>query len=264
MNLFRRFQTSDKKDNRDIKQSFEIEENKRLTTKTWSLRLKGDVSEITKAGQFVNISIPGKYLRRPISVSRYFTREKELNLLYNVVGEGTALLSEMKAGSVLDLLIGLGNGFSIPSDISHPVLLGGGIGAAPLLQLAFDLMENGVKPQVILGYNTAKDSWGMEKELRDSGIVCYVSTVDGSAGVKGFVTDVIEEKNIKYDYFYACGPLPMLRSLSSLPVEGQLSLECRMGCGFGACMCCSLETTKGMKRICKEGPVFKKSELIWK
>ena len=249
---------------REIRKFFTIEENKPLNAKTWALRLKGDISEISASGQFVNIAIPNKFLRRPISVSRYYTKERDLYLLYNVVGEGTLILSGMKPGQELDLLVGLGNGFSIPEDILHPVLLGGGIGAAPLFQLAYDLMLNGIKPQVVLGYNSAKDSWGMEKDLREIGITCYVATVDGSLGTKGFVTDVIKEKNISFDYFYACGPLPMLKALMELPTEGELSLECRMGCGFGACMCCSLETLKGAKRICKDGPVFKKSELLWK
>lgn len=249
---------------KDIKKSFIIEENKTLTAKTRFIRLRGDVSELTAPGQFVNIAIPGKYLRRPISVSRYFTREKGLHLLYNIVGEGTQILSEMKPGTELDILVGLGNGFSIPENITHPILLGGGIGAAPLLQLGYELMANGIKPQVVVGYNTAKDSFGIEKDLRDMGIVTYISTVDGSAGTKGFVTDVIAEKKLNFDYFYACGPMPMLKAVSNLPTEGELSLECRMGCGFGACMCCSLETKNGSRRICMDGPVFKKSELIWK
>lgn len=249
---------------RDINKSLVIEENKQLTSRTWFLRLKGDVSDISAPGQFINIAIPGKYLRRPISVNRYFTREKSLHLLYNVAGEGTDILSKMKPGSELDLLVGLGNGFSIPDEIFHPLILGGGIGAAPLLQLGYDLMANGIKPQAIIGYNTAADSFGIEKDLRDIGIVTYVVTVDGTLGSKGFVTNVIEEKNLKYDYFYACGPLPMLKAISELPVDGELSLESRMGCGFGACMCCTLETNNGAKRICKEGPVFKKSVLIWK
>lgn len=249
---------------RNIRNSFIIEENRQLAARTWLLRLKGDVSELTAPGQFVNISIPGKFLRRPISVNRFFTREKNLHLLYNIAGEGTQLLSEMKPGQVLDLLVGLGNGFSLPENIKHPLMIGGGIGAAPLLQLGYDLIANGVKPLAVVGYNTAKDSVGIEKDLRDMGIMTHVATIDGSAGSKGFVTDLIKEKNLKYDYFYACGPMPMLRAVSDLPVEGEMSLECRMGCGFGVCMCCSLETNKGAKRICKDGPVFKKSELIWK
>lgn len=249
---------------RDIQQIFSIEENIQVSSRTWKLRLRGDVSLLSSPGQFVNLSIPGKYLRRPISVNRYLDREKELVLLYNIAGEGTRILSEMKPGEEINLLIGLGNGFSIPEEIKHPLLLGGGIGAAPLAQLAYDLMENGKVPQVIIGYNTAAESWGMERELREMGIASYVATMDGSAGTKGFVTDAINQHNIVYDYFYACGPLPMLKAISTLPKEGELSLECRMGCGFGVCMCCSLQTTQGNKRICKDGPVFKKEVLIWK
>ena len=253
-----------KEEIRDIKKKFVIEQNKQLSQRTWFIRLKGDVDELTAPGQFVNISIPGKFLRRPISVSRYFTRERGLHLLYNVAGEGTMILSEMKPGTELDLLIGLGNGFSLPENMRRPILLGGGIGAAPLLQLGYDLMANGIKPQVVIGYNNVKDSFGIEKEFRDMGITAYIATIDGSAGTKGFVTDVISEKKLTFDYFYACGPTPMLKSISNLYPDGELSLECRMGCGFGACMCCSLETTKGAKRICMDGPVFKNSELIWK
>lgn len=252
------------KEIRDIRKTFVIEENSKVSSRTWFIRLRGDMSALTSPGQFVNIAIPGKYLRRPISVSRYFTRERDLHLLYNIAGEGTEILSRLKPGAELDVLIGLGNGFSIPENVHHPILLGGGIGAAPLFQLAYDLLSSGKHPEVVIGYNTASESFGIEKDLRDMGIVTYVATVDGSLGTKGFVTDVIKEKNLSFDYFYGCGPMPMLKALSNLPTEGELSLECRMGCGFGACMCCSLETINGTKRICKEGPVFKKSELIWK
>lgn len=259
---------------KEIRKKLLIEENRQLSSRTWFLKLHGDLhSEIEKvesdnnsdrAGQFVNIEIPGKYLRRPISVNRIFTQQKELHLLYNIAGEGTKILSSLPIGTEVDVLIGLGNGFSIPPEITNPLLLGGGIGAAPLFQLAYNLVENGKKPTVVLGYNSKDESWGMEQQLREIGIATYVATLDGSEGTKGFVTDVIAEKELKYDYFYACGPMPMLRALSELPVEGELSLECRMGCGFGACVCCSIETVNGNKRICKEGPVFKKSELIWK
>ena len=249
---------------RDIRKNFKIEENRPVSSRTWLLKLRGDVSDITTAGQFVNIAIPGKYLRRPISVNRFFPDENELHLLYNIAGEGTEILSRINPGEELDILSGLGNGFSIPDDISNPILLGGGIGAAPLLQLAYDLVYQGKHPSVVIGYNTKDESWGMEEELIETGISCFIATLDGSKGVKGFVTDAIKQHDIKFDYFYACGPMPMLRSLSTLPSSGELSLECRMGCGFGACMCCSLETKNGHKRICKEGPVFKKEELIWK
>lgn len=250
--------------NKEILQTFRIEENSQVSSRTWRLRLSGNVDTLSRAGQFVNIAIPGKYLRRPISVNRYLTKEKTLFLLYNLAGEGTEILSRMKPGEELELLTALGKGFSIPSDINHPLLLGGGIGAAPLSQLAYELVENGKMPQVVLGYNTADESWGMERELQELGIATYIATLDGSKGTKGFVTDAIKQQNIKFDYFYACGPMPMLKALSQLDCPGELSLECRMGCGFGACMCCSLETAKGAKRICKDGPVFKKEDLIWK
>lgn len=247
-----------------IRHLLEIEDNRKISSRTWSLKLRGDISEISAAGQFVNIAIPGKYLRRPISVNRYFSRERELYLLYNIAGEGTEILSTLKPGTRLDVLTGLGNGFWIPDGISHPILLGGGIGAAPLSQLAYELVENGIMPQVVIGYNAKDESWGMESELREIGIATFVATIDGSLGTKGFVTDVIKEQNLSFDYFYACGPTPMLKAVAALPADGQISMECRMGCGFGACMCCSVKTTKGNKRICKEGPVFNKEELIWK
>ena len=262
---------------KDIRKFLRIEENRKVSDRTFFLRLREPERESNlvdnlcdtdlplwenfRAGQFVNIAIPGKYLRRPISVSRYFPKEGEIHLYYNIAGEGTRELSEMKPGDTLDILLDLGNGFSIPEGIKKPLLLGGGIGAAPLFQLAYDLIESGVKPRVVLGYNTSGESWGMEKDLQESGIAAFIATVDGSEGTKGFVTDVIREKALDFDYFYACGPMPMLKALMNLPTEGELSLECRMGCGFGACMCCSMETANGPRRICKEGPVFKKSEL---
>ena len=255
----------------DINRNAVIIENHRVSSRTWHLVCRLEVNAKhdpefanMSAGQFVNISIPGKYLRRPISVNRLFSKENELHLLYNIAGEGTKILSEMKPGDEINLLIGLGNGFQVPQNIKHPLLLGGGIGAAPLMELSYQLVANGIIPQVVLGYNTAEESWGMEKELREMGIATYVATVDGTLGTKGFVTDAIKQNNISYDYFFACGPMPMLKAVSALPTDGQLSLECRMGCGFGACMCCSLETKNGNKRICLDGPVFGKNDLIWK
>lgn len=248
----------------NINQKLRVEENRQLTYKTWLMRLSGYYVENPTAGQFVNVAIPGKYLRRPISVHQHFNKEGELFLLYDVAGEGTRELSQIKPGITLDILVGLGNGFSIPNNIEHPLLLGGGIGSAPLYQLALDLVYAGKKPVVVFGFNTKEDVIPGLEGLINEGITTYFVTVDGSLGDKGFVTDVIRERNIKYDYFYACGPMPMLKALSGLPGEGELSLECRMGCGFGACVCCSLETKNGVKRICKEGPVFKKDEVIWK
>lgn len=248
---------------KDIRKIFTVAENKEVAPRTFLMRLKGDVAEESAPGQFVNIAIPGKYLRRPISIHRCLKDENELQLLYKVAGEGTELLSAIAPGEKLDILIPLGNGFSIPDQINSPLLLGGGIGAAPLMQLALDLVSAGKKPQVILGYNTAEESWGMVKELRNLGIATYIATLDGTEGTKGFVTDAIREHDIKFDYFYACGPMPMLKALKDLPQEGEMSLECRMGCGFGACVCCSIQTLQGAKRICKDGPVFKASDLIW-
>lgn len=249
---------------KNIRHKFKIVKNIPVSEKTWFMSLQGDVSEIKRAGQFVNIEIPGKYLRRPISVHRYYPESNILELLYDVVGQGTRELSEMKGGEILDVLVGLGNGFSITDEINNPILLGGGIGCAPLFQLAVDLVYAGKKPQVVLGFNTSKDIVPLIDNLKNIGIPVYIATVDGSLGTKGFVTDTMRENNIQYDYFYACGPMPMLRSLSKLPVDGELSLESRMGCGFGACMCCSVPVVAGYKRICKEGPVFKKDEIIWK
>ncbi|MCH5237199.1 MAG: dihydroorotate dehydrogenase electron transfer subunit [Muribaculaceae bacterium] len=247
---------------RNIRKIFEVTENRQLTYKTFTMVLKGDTSYITGPGQFVNIAIPGKYLRRPISVCEY--SDGMLRLLYDVVGEGTYELSQMKPGDKLDILTGLGNGFKI-DDIKKPVLLGGGIGAAPLFQLCKDLVLHTLKPTVILGYNTSEDIPELTKWIADLGTDVYIATVDGSLGTRGFVTDVIREKNLSFDYFYACGPMPMLKALClNIDKPGQVSIESRMGCGFGACVCCSVETKDGSKRICKEGPIFRKEELIWK
>ena len=248
----------------NIQQNLTVIENRPLTGKTWKISLRGDNSAITKPGQFVNIAIPGKYLRRPISVHSYERTNNLLVLLYDVVGEGTRMLSEIEPGQTLNILMGLGNGFSIPDYISHPILLGGGIGCAPLFQLALDLIMNGKKPVLVLGFNTKEDIVEDMNILKSMGIPILYATIDGTFGTKGFVTDVIKENNLVFDYFYACGPLPMLLAVSSLPCPGELSLESRMGCGFGACMCCSIETKNGSRRICKEGPVFMKDDIIWK
>ena len=244
---------------------YEIISNRRLTHKTWVMILGGDTAKITAPGQFVNIAIPGLYLRRPISICDYSHVRGEITLLYDVVGEGTREMSRMKAGTKLNILSGLGNGFSTSSIGSSPLLLGGGIGCAPLMALARTLRQQGKNPVAILGFNTAADSFGMERWFDQIGVEAYVATVDGSLGTKGFVTDVIREKKISGDHFYACGPMPKLKALcQGLEMPGEVSIESRMGCGFGACMCCSVETADGAKRICKDGPVFRKEELIWK
>lgn len=246
----------------NIRKIFKIKANTPLTYKTFLMKLEGDTACITKAGQFVNIAIPGKYLRRPISVCEY--KDGELTLLYDIAGEGTLEMSRMVPETCLDILTGLGNGFSM-TEQEKPLLLGGGIGIAPLFQLGKELVNAGKKPIAIFGFNKKEDIPEITAKMKSYGISLYFSTVDGSFGTKGFITDVIREEKIDFDYFYACGPMPMLKSVSTnIPYGGQISLESRMGCGFGACVCCSLETTKGPKRICKEGPIFRKEELIWK
>ncbi len=248
-----------------MKNEYVIVANLQLTHKTWLMTLRGDTSAITAPGQFVNIAIPGKYLRRPISICDYSHVRGEITLLYDVVGDGTKEMSRMKPGDKVDMLNGLGNGFSVDSSLKRPVLLGGGIGCAPLMGLARALKTHGANPTVVLGFNTAADTFGMENWFDQIGVDAYIATVDGSVGTKGFVTDAMREWNITGDYFYACGPMPMLRALcTSVEMPGEVSIESRMGCGFGACMCCSVVTADGAKRICKDGPVFRKEELIWK
>lgn len=250
------------KTDRYKEKTFRIVSNRRLAVKTWEMVLEGDTSDLTRPGQFVNIKIEGKFLRRPISVCDW--SEGRLLLLYDVVGDGTEEMSRMEPGKRLNILSGLGNGFNMETSGERPLLVGGGIGVAPLLGLARRLREEGKKPLAVLGFNTADDIV-MKTMLEAHGIETIVSTADGTEGVKGFVTDAILGGNLAYDYFYACGPLPMLRALcEKLDGPGELSLDERMACGFGICMCCVLETKSGPKGICKAGPVFPKDELIWK
>lgn len=242
--------------------NFTVVSNDRVTIKTWRMVLKGDTSEFTAPGQFVEVAVPGKYLRRPISVCECMNGE--LTLLYDVVGEGTEAMSQMQPGTVVNILTGLGNGFNVKSNLTAPLLIGGGIGTAPLLQLARELSDRCIFGTVALGFSSKQDIL-LEKEFTKLGHKVVVSTVDGSYGTKGFVTDAIRENNVNFDYFYACGPLPMLRAVcEGLDKPGEISLEARMACGFGICMCCAMETKNGMKGICKAGPVFPKDEIIWK
>ena len=249
---------------KEILHNFKILENKKLTNKAFLIRLSGDVSGITTPGQFVEVEIPGMYLRRPFSVCDYDHGAGSLTILYDVVGKGTWEMSRMEPGATLNLLTGLGNGFSNPATHRRPLLLGGGIGCAPLYKLAMECVYAGRHPLVILGFNTADDAPGMRRWLVDKGIGTYVTTLDGSLGSKGYVTDLIRERGIEGDYFYACGPMAMLKAVcQELDIPGEVSMEARMGCGFGACMCCSVETKNSPKRICKDGPVFKKEDLLW-
>lgn len=236
---------------------FEITENTALTSNVYRMRLFGDTSDI-REGQFVNILIDGLYLRRPISVCD--CTDGELTLIYKVVGKGTEKMAQMKSGK-LDILTGLGNGYDTSTAGDKPLLLGGGVGVPPLYLLAKKLIGEGKQVTVVLGFNT-KDEIFYENEFKELGATVYVTTVDGSYGIKGFVTDAM--KDIEYTYFYTCGPEPMLKAIYNASLtEGQLSFEERMGCGFGACMGCSCKTIYGNKRICKDGPVLRKEEILW-
>ena len=242
-----------------MKQSiFEVLSNEALTDNVFQMILAGDTSHITNCGQFVNIQLDGMFLRRPISVCDY--DENTLTIIYKVVGKGTEAMSAMKAGTRLDLLTGLGNGYDLTLAGDRPVLLGGGVGVPPMYNLAKKLRQAGKSVSVILGFNTAAEIF-YEEAFRALGCQVTVTTVDGSYGVKGFVTDALPEN---YTYFYTCGPEPMLKAVyRATSTSGQMSFEERMGCGFGACMGCSCKTITGYKRICKDGPVMKKEEILW-
>ncbi len=236
---------------------FEIVSNEQLTETVWRMRLRGDTSAVTGSGQFVNILLDGLFLRRPISVCD--CEGDVLTLVYKVVGKGTRRMSEMTSGT-LDVLTGLGNGYSLAEAGEAPLLLGGGVGVPPLYMLAKKLLAQGCRVSVVLGFNT-KDEVFYENEFKALGADVTVATADGSYGVKGFVTDALPAD---YSYFYTCGPEPMLKAVyAATNCEGQFSFEERMGCGFGACMGCSCKTVTGYKRICKEGPVLKKEEILW-
>ncbi len=239
--------------------SFKVKENTALTESVFKMVLAGDVSAITAPGQFVNIKLEGLYLRRPISVCDL--EDGALTIIYKAVGKGTEQMSRMQTGETLDVLTGLGNGYDLSLSGEKPVLLGGGVGVPPMYLLAKELHSQGKEVSVILGFNTKSEIF-FEEEFRKLGCSVTVTTVDGSYGTKGFVTDAL--KNTDYTYFYTCGPEPMLKAVYKASVtSGQMSFEKRMGCGFGACMGCSCKTLTGYKRICKEGPVMKKEEILW-
>ena len=237
---------------------FTIKENRPLTDSVYLMKLIGDTEGIV-AGQFVHIKIDGLYLRRPISVCD--SEEGELTLIYKVVGIGTEAMSGMREGESLDILTGLGNGYDLTASGECPLLVGGGVGTPPLYKLAKELTAMGKKVTVILGFNTKSEVF-YEKEFEALGATVKICTVDGSYGIRGFVTDAM--KDVDYTYFYSCGPEPMLKALyKASTTSGEMSFEERMGCGFGACMGCSCKTVSGNKRICKEGPVLKKEDIIW-
>ena len=240
---------------------FTVEHTRQLTADTYEMVLSGDTSEITAPGQFVEIELPGKFLRRPISICNW--TDDALMLLVKVVGGGTHELVRSVPGTELDVLSGLGNGFDISLSTEHPVLAGGGIGIAPLYGLAQRMLAAGMNPTVALGFRSQKDIYYLE-EFAKLGCRLLVATEDGSAGTKGFVTDCIKAVP-ECDYVFTCGPLPMLKAVHSLPQlqDGQFSFEARMGCGFGACMGCTVPTKNGYKRVCKDGPILFKEEIVW-
>ena len=238
---------------------FTVIENTPLTGNVYKMLLRGDTQAITNCGQFVNIKLDGLFLRRPISVCD--CEGDILTLIYKVVGHGTEQMSKMSGGETLDLLTGLGNGYDTSLSGQDPILLGGGVGVPPMYMLCKKLIAEGKKVSVILGFNKADEVF-FEEEFKALGADVTVTTVDGSYGVKGFVTDVMKSAN--YSYFFTCGPEPMLKAVyNTSKTDGQFSFEEKMGCGFGACMGCSCKTITGYKRICKEGPVMKKEDILW-
>ena len=254
---------------------FEIIKNDEIAPGVFRMVLAGDTSSITAAGQFVNIRLEGRFLRRPISVCD--KRDDQLTLIFKVVGDGTSGLSKMCAGQTLDILTGLGNGYDLEKSGKRPLLIGGGVGIPPLYWLCRELIGRGTEPVVILGFNTANEVF-FEKEFCELGARVIVMTADGTYGNKGFVTDGMHllegrqgtdsacdgHKAEDYTYIYTCGPMPMFRAINKIAkTSGQFSFEERMGCGFGACMGCSCKTVTGYKRICKDGPVLEREEVIW-
>lgn len=237
---------------------FEIKENIPLTKNVYKMILSGDTSHITRPGQFVNIKIDGLFLRRPISVCD--CEGDTLTLIYKAVGKGTEQMAAMAAGDMLDILTGLGNGYNTENAGSAPLLIGGGVGVPPMYMLARKLIAEGGRPSVILGFNTAGEVF-FEEEFKALGCSVTITTVDGSRGTKGFVTNAMKSG---YTYFYTCGPEPMLRAVyDASDTDGQFSFEERMGCGFGVCMGCTCKTLYKNKRICRDGPVLEKGEIVW-
>ena len=247
---------------------FIIQSNQPIAPSVYRMRLLGDTRGILRPGQFVQIALPGFYLRRPISVCDWIPAENGLlEIIYKTVGSGTAAMADLPVGASVDTLTGLGNGYqlSVPESQS-PLLAGGGVGIPPLYGLCKALVANGQSPIVILGFNTANEAF-LKEEFEALGVSCVLCTADGTAGVKGFVTDGMQDLSTSYDYVFTCGPEPMLKAVYALcdakGIGGQFSFEERMACGFGVCMGCSCQTKYGSKRICKDGPVLCKEEILW-
>ena len=243
------------------KRTCTIESNRPVVPGVYLLVLASDETLLHRSGQFVEVAVPGKFLRRPLSVS--LSEPDQLMLIYKVVGEGTATLATMRPGETLELLTGLGNGFDLEACRKSALLIGGGIGAAPLHQLCRDLRAAGKQVTAILGFNTAAEII-LKEELEALGATVHIATMDGSAGIRGLVTDALQAVRPDFDYCYVCGPMPMMRALYPLlPAGGDFSLEERMGCGTGLCFGCTVQTNEGPRRICHDGPVFKKNALPW-
>ena len=238
---------------------FTVKNQTRLTETVYRLTLTGDTSAIVRPGQFVQLQLPGFYLRRPISVCDWDA--DTLTLIYKVVGEGTKAMTALQPGAALDLLTGLGNGFDTACCGDKPLLVGGGVGLPPLYGLCKTLLREGKHPHVVMGFNTASEVF-LEAEFRALNVPVTVTTADGTCGMKGFVTAALP--GLDFDSTFACGPEPMLRALyNATDKPGQYSFEARMACGFGACMGCTCQTKYGAKRICKDGPVLQKEEIVW-
>ena len=238
---------------------YEILSNEKIALNVYKMILCGDTSAITASGQFVNLKLDGKFLRRPISICDY--DDKTITIIYKVVGTGTEQMCEMSAGEKIDILVGLGNVYNLDKSGDRPLLLGGGVGVPPMYNLCKKLIEQGKKVSVVLGFNTKEEVF-LEEDFKALGADVTVTTADGSYGIKGFVTDAMKE--IDYTYFFTCGPMPMFKAIEATAVtSGQYSFEERMGSGFGACMGFSCKTKYGNKRICKDGPVLEREEIIW-
>ena len=242
-----------------MKQSlFTVAENRPLAKDVWQMTLRGDATAITAPGQFINIKLAGHFLRRPISVCDW--NDESVTIIYKVLGKGTDEMTRMTEGTVLDILTGLGNGFDTAKCGDKTLLIGGGVGVPPMYGTAKRLLSEGKHPIAVLGFNSKCDVF-YEEEFRALGVETRVVTVDGSYGQKGFVSEALGEG---YDYFCACGPVAMLKAVSDASTsDGLLSFEERMGCGFGACVGCTCKTKYGNKRICKDGPVLTKEEVVW-
>ena len=240
------------------KQTFRIRKNQLLTKGVYELVLDGDVTDLVRPGQFIDLSIPGFYLRRPLSICD--KTEHSATVLYKTVGQGTKALAKLTAGDTISVLSGLGNGFDIEKAHGRVAIVGGGLGVPPLYWLAKHLLNSGRRPTAVLGFRTASDVF-YEREFIALGIETHITTDDGSYGLRGNVTHLMTA--LSCDYLFCCGPIPMLRALYDQGIPGQFSFEERMGCGFGACMGCTIQTMHGPRRVCKDGPVFDREEILW-